>query len=235
MPEMYEIYEKHADRYEELVRAEDYQDNLRDSLQGAVNWEGLSVIEGGVGTGRVTRLYIEEAALSVCCDRSRHMLDSAQEILSKFENKLRFVRADNTDLPDFGGGLDVFVEGWSFGHSVSDCSSISEVREMTRILIQNATRNLRPGGLIILLETLGTNVTSPGAPNDRLKAFYKDLETQHGFALERVRTDYRFQTNEEAARIMGFFFGAEMQESVRKRNTEIIPEWTGMWTKTMPT
>ena len=233
MPEMYEIYEKHADRYEELIRAEDYRGNLRQFLHETVNWHGLSVLEGGVGTGRVTSLYIEEVASSVCCDRSQHMLNSAQDILSKYEDKLRFVRANNTNIPDFGDGFDVFVEGWSFGHSVSDCSSHNEVRGMMDILIQNATKDLRPGGVIILLETLGTNVDSPGAPNERLKTFYTDLEQQHGFVLKRIRTDYRFQTNDEAARIMGFFFGEEMHMSVRKRNSEIIPEWTGMWTKTI--
>jgi len=82
MPEMYEIYEKHADRYDELIRAEDHRDNLRHLLHETVNWRGLSVIEGGVVTGRVTRLYIEHPASSVCCDRSQHMLNFAQEILS---------------------------------------------------------------------------------------------------------------------------------------------------------
>ncbi|MBA7575355.1 hypothetical protein ES708_17179 [subsurface metagenome] len=32
MPEMYEIYEKYADRYDKLIRAEDHRDNLRHLL-----------------------------------------------------------------------------------------------------------------------------------------------------------------------------------------------------------
>ncbi|MBT3316782.1 class I SAM-dependent methyltransferase [bacterium] len=233
MPEMYEIYEKHADKYDELVRAEDYQNNLRNLLHETVNWRDLSVIEGGVGTGRVTRLYIEQVASSICCDRAQHMLDFAQGALSEYEDKLKFLRADNLNIPDLDGGFDLFIEGWSFGHSVSDCSTADEIKSVTDILVHNATKDLKPGGVVILLETLGTNLDFPGPPHEKLNIFYSELEQKHGFQMKKIRTDYQFQSNEEAARIMGFFFGEKMCQSVLKRNNAIIPEWTGMWTKTI--
>jgi len=232
MPEMYEIYEKHADKYDELVRAEDYQYNLRNLLHETVNWHNLSVIEGGVGTGRVTSLYIDQAASSICCDRAQHMLDFAQDVLAAYKEKLRFLRADNMNIPDLDGEFDLFIEGWSFGHSVSDCSTADEIKSVTEILVRNATKDLKSGGVVILLETLGTNLDSPGAPHEKLNIFYSELEQKHGFQMKKIKTDYQFQSNEEAARIMGFFFGEKMYQSVLKRNTSIIPEWTGMWTKT---
>jgi len=232
MPEMYEIYDKHADRYDELIRAEDYQDNLRRVLHETLDWRDLSVVEGGVGTGRVTSLYIEQVGSAVCCDRAPHMLDRARANLAAHADKLRFVTADNTGIPDLGGGFDVFIEGWSFGHAASDCSTAEEIRDVTDILIRNATKELRPGGTVILLETLGTNVDSPGAPTDKLQTFYADLERRHGFEAQRIRTDYRFGSTVDAARIMGFFFGESMLRSVRERNAATIPEWTGVWART---
>ena len=83
--------------------------------------------------------------------------------------------------------------------------SAAKVRDMTKLLIQNASKNVKSGGIIILLETLGTNVETPGAPSDRLKTFYTALEQEHGFTLNRIRTYYQFPSTDEAARIMGFF------------------------------
>jgi len=160
------------------------------------------------------------------------MLDFAQDVLAAYKEKLRFLRADNMNIPDLDGEFDLFIEGWSFGHSVSDCSTADEIKSVTEILVRNATKDLKSGGVVILLETLGTNLDSPGAPHEKLNIFYSELEQKHGFQMKKIKTDYQFQSNEEAARIMGFFFGEKMYQSVLKRNTSIIPEWTSMWTKT---
>ena len=101
MPDMFEIYQSHAPRYHELVLAEDYENNLGSLLHQLVNWHDLSVLEVGVGTGRVTQLYIAQTATAVCCDQSQHMLDFAQESLAAHSSKLTFQLADNIDLPDF--------------------------------------------------------------------------------------------------------------------------------------
>jgi Methyltransferase domain len=230
MPDMYEIYEMHADRYDELVRAEDYQGNLRRQLHDVVDWRDLHVLEGGVGTGRVTQLYIGSAASAVCCDRAGHMLDMARRHLLDYSDKLEFVEADNLNMPEMDRKHDVFIEGWSFGHAVTDCPNLDDIPTVTDNLVYNASNALRPGGTMILVETMGTNVDQPAAPSDKLARFYSELEQKHGFTSSLVRTDYRFSSNAEAARVMGFFFGDVMRESVRRRGTAIIPEWTGLWT-----
>ena len=81
MPDMFEIYQSHASRYHELVLAEDHQNNLGSLLHQLVDWQDLSVLEAGVGTGRVTQLYIADAADAVCCDQSAHMLELADRFL----------------------------------------------------------------------------------------------------------------------------------------------------------
>lgn len=231
MPDMFEIYQKHAPRYHALVLAEDHENHLGCLLHQLVNWQDLSVLEAGTGTGRVTRLYIGQAASAVCCDQSQHMLDFAQASLAAHAPKITFQLADNTDLPVFASTFEVFIEGWSFGHSIMDCGSEEEIRHTTNVLLANATENLSAGSTVIIIETLGTNVDAPAVPHERLGLFYETLVHTHGFSQHAIRTDYRFNTNEEAAEILGFFFGDDMRHSVLARGTPTIPEWTGIWAR----
>lgn len=233
MPDMFEIYQSHAPRYHELVQAEDFENNLGSLLHQLVNWHDLSVLEAGVGTGRVTQLYIAKTATAVCCDQSQHMLDFAQKSLAAHLSKLDFQLADNTDLSGFDATFDVFIEGWSFGHTIMACASEEEILHATNVLLANAMKNLAPGSTIIIIETLGTNIDSPTPPHENLMLFYETLVYTHDFCQHVIRTDYQFDTNEEAADVMGFFFGDDMKQSVLARGTSTIPEWTGVWTREM--
>lgn len=236
---MYEIYEKHADWYDRLVGAEDYQANLPRALGEIAEWDGASVYEAGVGTGRVTRLYIERAASATLVDRSLHMLDRARENLKSFEEKLTFLQGDNFDLPGSPGGVgDICVEGWAFGHGIVDRAEAARreegdiaaaVARATRELLESAERVVRPGGRLIILETLGTATDGPTAPLAELALFYNLLEEELGFSHRRIETDYRFASALEAQETMGFFFGEQMAARVGELDSPIIPEWTGLW------
>lgn len=114
-----DIYQHHADRYHELVSAEDRDGNLWPVLERLVDWEDALVLEAGVGTGRVTRLCIEQARRAVCCDVSAHMLEFARSALSDVEDKIEIVEASNLALPKLNEPVYVFIEGWSFGHAAS--------------------------------------------------------------------------------------------------------------------
>ena len=231
---MYEIYEKHADRYHELVMAEDLEGNLYRALHELADWHGLSVFEAGVGTGRVTSTYIHQADSAYCCDRSEHMLAFAKDNLKKYTSKIEFAIAENSDLPELDRAFDVFIEGWSFGHATSDCTSKEEIIARTSLLVGSAEKNIKPGGVIILIESLGTNVELPSPPNKRLDIFYTALTDLHGFRCSKIKTDYLFDSNAEAVRVMGFFFGEDIEQSIRRRGSRIVPEWTGIWTKELP-
>ena len=227
MPDMMEIYQKHAVQYDELVDAEDWQANLWKTLQAVTSWEGKAVIEAGVGTGRVTALYAAAARAIACFDASPHMLERARLRLARFGDTVSFAVADNLALPRLDGEYDVFIEGWSFGHSIMGNPGAEE--ETTTALLAGASRNLRQGGKMILIETLGTCVDAPAAPDPALGRFYERLERDHGFEKRTVRTDYEFPDVEEADRICRFFFGDAMGNEVRRRGERIIPEWTGVW------
>ena len=249
MPSMYEIYDSDAAGYDRLVNAEDYRGELRTTLRRLVDWRGARVVEAGVGTGRVTRCYVDDARLVEGFDRSQHMLDRARANLARWPDRVRLARAEHLSLPVADATADVFVEGWAFGHSVVDAAELggsdgpekrrdepgeaaARVGLVAARLVGEAERVVRPGGTIIIAETLGTNVNVPAAPLPALAAFYRLLEGAYGFARETIRTDYRFASCEEAAEVCGFFFGPEMGEAVRVRGEAVVPEFTGVFVRT---
>jgi hypothetical protein len=90
-------------------------------------------------------------------------------------------------------------------------------------------RIVRPGGMIILIESLGTGTEKPRPP-EHLEAYFGWL-TGAGFERGWTRTDYRFESLEEAVELSTFFFGEEMGQQVREKNWVILPECTGIWWK----
>ena len=229
---MYDIYQRHCDEYDRLVAAEDYQRHLSTCLSSLMAWPGKYVLEGGLGTGRVTELFIAQARRVVGCDREAHMLDAARARLAHFADRLDLRVADNLDLPQLPEKADVFIEGWSWGHAVVD--GPGEVAEIAAALFAQVRKNLVPDGSVILIETLGTNALSPAAPHPRLAEFYQVLQSRFGLRQSAISTDYRFATAAEAAEVLGFFFGAAMARAVRTAGSTVIPEWTGVWHGRLP-
>ncbi|MBN2051814.1 MAG: class I SAM-dependent methyltransferase [Spirochaetales bacterium] len=223
---MFEIYLKHADRYDELVTREDYKGNLPATLHRLYDFTGKRVVELGTGTGRVTALYIDLVSEALCCDRSVHMLQRAKENLAAFTDKIVFKQVENLGAGDLlaGYGADTVIEGWAFGHTVSEHDA--DIDGTVDALVTGCRRI---AGKTIIIESLGTNVEIPSPPNNDLLQFYTLLEEKHGFSREVVSTNYWFETLEDAMRIMGFFFGEEMGKAVAERGSLVIPEYTGIW------
>jgi ubiquinone/menaquinone biosynthesis C-methylase UbiE len=142
----------------------------------------------------------------------------------------RLGAADNRRLPLKARTADLVIAGWSLGHSVAWYPDTLR-REIGRALAEMA-RVLRPGGAIIILETLGTNRQSPHPPTPGLADYYDWLENAHGFRRTWVRTDYRFASAQEAESLTRFFFGDEMADDILAGNSAIVPECTGVWHRT---
>src|SRR5687767_15653875 len=111
------IYAQHADDYERLIAREDYQGNILKAIQKVAALDGAVVAEMGAGTGRLTRLLAPDVHKIIAMDASRHMLATAQTVLSAMPvHNWRLVNADNRALPIPDGFSDLAIEGWSFGH-----------------------------------------------------------------------------------------------------------------------
>ncbi len=229
MPTMQEIYERYAIEYNELVSHEDYEGNLKKSLYEITSWQGKVVLETGIGTGRITELYIDDASFVYGYDRSPHMVDYARKKFYNKKDKIKIETADHLDLPLNNHPIDTFIEGWSLGHLVIENSK--DIPAITKLINETINKIFRKNGISIIIETLGTNVEEGSYDNPVLNRFYKLLEEEYGYTRKVIRTDYSFNNVEEASRIMGFFFGQDMGNKVRNKKETIIPEYTGIWFK----
>ena len=226
---MYEIYDSYSANYDELVRYEDCDKNFKNALLSICDWTDKTVFEAGIGTGRITAIYAGLAKKVIATDRSIHMIDAAKKNLDQYLSKIEFVVKDNFSLKELAVKADIFVEGWAFGHAV--CDMPDKVEEISEVFIKQASYLVKPEGKIILIETLGTGNEEPKPPAVPLEKFYTLLENKYGFVRKVIRTDYLFETADEASRILGFFFGEEMKELAIKRGNKRFPECSGIWIK----
>ena len=227
MPDYKRIYNNQAVMYDELVAYEDYEGNILPTLMAIRPLTDLDVIELGAGTGRLTRLLAPHVRTIMACDNAPHMLGVAQTKLVAHSNWWP-IAADNRGLPFAGDSADVVVSGWSLGHFTGWYPQTWQTE--IKYSLDEMKRILRPGGVIIILETLGTGFTTPTPPTTTLAAYYNWLETVHSFKHRWIRTDYRFPSLGEAHRLVEFFFGHDLVEAT---HTPIVPECSGVWWYTL--
>ncbi|MEW5872978.1 MAG: class I SAM-dependent methyltransferase [Chloroflexota bacterium] len=227
MPDYEYIYNHQADLYERLVGHEDYEGNLMRALEGVVDFRGLDVVETGAGTGRVTGMLARLAGSMRVFDRSAHMLARARGRLARSGlAQWRAAVADHRYLPVESGSADVVISGWSVCYLAVNSGEAWQV-EVEKGL-NEFRRVLRPGGKVILIETLGTGYETPTRPASL--ADYLGYLEAHGFQSAVVRTDLRFESLEEERELVSFFFGEAMVERVKVEEAGVIlPECTGVW------
>jgi ubiquinone/menaquinone biosynthesis C-methylase UbiE len=225
LPTEQEVYAKHAAEYEALVSHEDYQGNILKAVQEIVQVQALDVLDIGAGTGRLACLLQPLARRVIACDLSPHMLGIARGRLRQGRDNWLVAAADHRQLPLPAHSADLLVSGWSVGYVTVWAPDYW--RDEADAWLSEAHRVLRPGGSIILFESLGTgNETPQRLPH--LENFYGWLD-QKRFQHKWIRTDYRFDAPESASEIVGFFFGDEMKDRILRERLAILPECTGVW------
>jgi len=230
MPDQREIYNRHAKEYERLVLREDYQGNIIRALAEIHPLEGRSVVELGAGTGRLTRMLAPLVSDIWMFDISAHMLEVAASALERMgARNWGMAVADHRKLPLADEVADLVISGWSVSYLA--VWGGGEWRKEVREALREMERVLRRGGMIVLLETLGTGHEQPEAP-EKLKGYYEYLGRE-GFSRRWIRTDFEFESLAEAKQLTGFFFGQEMATRVEKEKWVRLPECTGIWWKRM--
>lgn len=229
MTDHYEdIYLNKAEQYEKMVSREDYEHNIEASIKKVIDLTGLDVIDSGAGTGRLACMYAGIVRSMAVFDTSKAMLDVAEaRLIESGLTNWRIDVADHRKLPAADNSADVILTGWSLVYTV--VWHQENWREELGRALAEMKRVLRPGGTIIIFETMGTGFEEPNPPADLLD-YFKYLE-EDGFSSYWFRTDYRFKSVEEAKQLTSFFFGDEMMQKVKVSHSVILPECTGMWWK----
>lgn len=228
MPDHKTLYDQNPAEYEDLVSREDYQGNLLPALETLCTLEGAVVVELGAGTGRLTRLVAPRAARVTAFDGAEAMLRFGEKLnRAAGLNCVDYAVADHRNLPAPSGEADLALAGWTLSYFATwkapdwEGETAKALTEMFRVV--------KEGEMVLILETLGTGHDTPVEPTPELAAFYRYLEQEWGFRRSWIRTDYRFDSVEEAERIAGFFFGTEMAEKIRANRWAVLPECTGLW------
>lgn len=223
-----EIYQSEGERYEALVSREDYQGNIQRAIAEIVNVDGLDVLDLGAGTGRLT-LILAPRVKSICAfDLSAEMLRVCrQRLVTSGLSNWQVSLADHRQLPVDDHSADLVVSGWSVSYLA--VWNRGRAQEELDTWLMEMRRVLQEDGTIILFESLGTGNESP-MRLEHVETTYRWLD-DNGFQNKWIRTDYQFKSLDEAIDLAGFFFGADMANKVRERQSILLPECTGVWWK----
>lgn len=225
-----DIYHQQAEQFERLVAREDRHGNLFAALHDIRPLAGLRVVEFGAGTGRITRLLSVLVDQVFAFDIEAPMLRQADSAMrATGMTNWRLAQGDNGRMPVASRCADLVIEGWSFAHVVG--WHPQDWLERTDMMLAEMQRILKPGGVAILIETMGTGRRRPLAPSGKLAELYRYWEQEHCFSYRWIRTDFQFASPEEADELMRFFFGDEMADECLDGDTVIVPECTGVWWK----
>ena len=243
--------ERECARYdEELCRKQDHAGNIVAELRtvaphlfsedGALACAAAADI--GCGTGKLARLLTRHGCSSVAAfDRSAEVVAVARAADEHDEARVTYVVADQCSLPLANGSVDLAIAGWSISYLKSEHETWNHAdgtyggawREEVDRALGEMERVLRPGGVAVVLETMGTATDAPQRDGSHLYAHYR----ARGFGQRLVRTDYSFESKRQALVTLRFFFGrgvarraeALLADAADADGPCIVPECTGMW------
>ena len=229
MPTQEEIYKTEADKYEALIAREDFQGNILKSLREIISLENLIVYDLGAGTGRLAHILAPHVSYVRAFDISEEMLRVCRDKLTASGlTNWQVDVADHRQLPVDDYSTDLVISGWSVSY-LAVWDSEGTWRIQLEKWLAEMKRVLKPGGSIVLFESLGTGNESP-IKLEHLKEFYLWLD-EVGFQNKWIRTDYKFDSLVESDYLSRFFFGDELGDRVKKNNWMALPECTGIWWK----
>ncbi|MDI4643466.1 class I SAM-dependent methyltransferase [Cohnella hashimotonis] len=219
-----EIYRSQAEQYDRLIAA---QPLLGSRINAIRPLAGLDVVDLGAGSGRLTLPLAAMARSVLAVDLSSAMLEvAASRLTASGADNWRTAVGTHLRIPAGDASADLVVSGWSIAYSAA--SDTDPDGSALAAILDEIRRVLRPGGTVVIFETMGTGFATPNPPVFLLN-YYDSLERVHGFAHECFPFDYTFADAAEAERLARFFFGEETGDKVAASGSPIVPEFAGVW------
>jgi len=230
MPDHDYIYSNKAMQYERMISMEDDQGNILKTISQLLpHLQDADVVDMGAGTGRLTCLLAPRVKSIIAADISEPMLTVTEKKLRELGvSNWNTLVADNKSLSVSDHSADLITAGWTICYSSS--SNVEMWQNNLDAIMLEIGRVIRPGGAVVIFENFGTGSEHPNPP-DFLKSYYHALENTYGFSHTYIRTDFRFNSVDEAVELCRFFFGKELADQVSEANSRIVPECTGVWWK----
>jgi len=229
------IYTHRATEYHRLITPEDVDGNLLPALERVTTFQNKRILDLGTGTGRIPRLLGDQAAQIVGLDLHQAMLRENRGQRGRTGGQWGLLQGDMRALPLPTAWADVVTAGWSIGHLTGWYPDPEAWHtEIGRVLAE-MHRVVVPGGALIIIETLTTGSLDPEPPTPALADYYAWLEQEWGFTRQEIRTDYQFDSVEDAIAQTEFFFGQDLAATIREQSWSRLPEWTGVWAKRLYT
>ncbi|MFC3802778.1 class I SAM-dependent methyltransferase [Cohnella sp. GCM10012308] len=223
-PDHDEIYRSQADQYDRLIAAQPLLGSRIDAIRPLA---GLDVVDLGAGSGRLTVPLAALARSVLAVDLSPAMLEvAASRLTASGAGNWRTAVGTHLHIPAEDTSVDLVVSGWSIAYSAS--SDVDPDGSALAAVLNEIRRVLRPGGTVVIFETMGTGFATPNPP-DFLLSYYDALERVHGFAHECFPFDYTFADAAEAEGLSRFFFGDETGDKIAASGSPIVPEFAGVW------
>jgi ubiquinone/menaquinone biosynthesis C-methylase UbiE len=228
MPDYVDIYSNQSEKYDLFISFEDYRNELLKTIMKIFPLtENMVIADIGSGTGRIAYLlapFVKKIYGIEPNDSMRRIAIS--KCTQKKMDGIEFLPGGYEQIPLSNSSVDLVIEGWSFMYYYK--LSLPNWKDKINCALIEMNRILKPGGKIILIETLGTMETEPQVFNFAAP-FYNYLEEEQDFKRINIRTDYKFNTIKDAEALITFFFGEDMGKMVHQRKDIIVPECTGLW------
>ena len=226
------IYREEAEAYHAMIAREDIDRSVFKALIGTGVLAVRSLLDLGSGTGRIPLLLHDKIPHIVAFDLHEAMLREQLVQRRAVNGQWPLAQGDMRQLPFADGEFEMVTAGWALGHFCGWFAG--EWQTQMRSVLSEMRRVVKPGGPVVILETMSTGSLEPKPPNADLAAYYAWIEGEWGFERQLLATDFVFDSVEDAVAHSEFFFGPELAASIREQGWARLPEWTGYWTWRKP-
>ncbi len=231
------VYELNPHTFNNFCSKEDYAGNLIKEIS-AFDFNDKTVLDMGAGTGRFTKMVANAAKHVTCSDCSPKMIEYLKESLQDkgYYNKLSFIQCDHLALPALSKEkYDYIIAGYSIGAYFTDKLLTPEQKiNLFKEIIRALKSMLNSNGKIIIIESLGiaeNGRTSQLFEFDHGLKLYYDLLKKYGFNIKEINTAFRFNTEDEAKKVIWSFWGAEGISKIENHYGKwYVNEMSGIWT-----